>query len=81
MQIDEYAPIKREGRMKMEPRNEMKEKIENLKRIYIKQYPHLASIKCSPTADKDFFRNACRLTAPSEVKPLDLYEVITYLDI
>ncbi len=48
----------------------MKEnRVEKVKNIYIKYFPHLAQIK----NDRVFFDNASRLAAPPEIKPIDLY--------
>lgn len=50
-----------------------KKRIEEIKELYIKAYPHLAGIK----NDKVFFQNATRLVTPAGITALEIYRIIT----
>lgn len=45
-------------------------RIERVKRIYIKYFPQLEQVANN---NKVFFANVSRLAAPPEIKPIDLY--------
>ena len=49
-----------------------KERIEEIKQLYIKKYPHLAGIK----NDRQFFINATRLVVPQGIEPLEFNEIM-----
>jgi len=50
-----------------------KERINEIKNLYTKKYPHLEGIK----DDRQFFVNATRLDTPDGISALELYQIIT----
>ena len=54
-----------------------KKRIEEIKELYIKNYPHLAGIR----DDRTFFQNATRLVTPAGITALELYRIITDYDL
>lgn len=56
----------------MENKIMKRERIEEIKALYIKAYPHLAGIK----NERQFFVNAIRLVIPAGISPMEHYRII-----
>lgn len=54
----------------------VKKRIDEIKAMYIKKYPHLAVIK----NNRQFFFNATCLCIPEGVTALEFYQIVTEYD-